>query len=431
VGREFNAGRVVALLLVLAWMPLLLGPGAAQAEIKRDRADVPGPLDLVQVKFGQHVRHVVVRVRTQGHLPHLRRLDRHPARSGKHPGRYLCFRFKSHSTGRRLLCPAGRMRHGRIGVGVSGVTKKGRTVPHGAIVARAHLGRRTLSFKLGLRRLGLRPGRISFGADSAWPGCRHHPKRGGTRDGKCTDHAPDHHSGKERIYPLERSGCGGISGSKFFHGSREHKDVALTFDDGPSEYTDNVLRILADHHVHGTFFEIGEQVPSYPSLVDRIVPAGNELGNHSLHHEDGPGYSSIKRTQELIEDASGFEPCAFRPPGGYEPSSTYEAAQALDLVSVIWDVDPRDWDRPGEEAIYQRATSVQPGSIVLLHDGGGDRSQTVAALPRIIENLKSRGYHLVTITHMLGGHYHYAEVHHHHERSLPAPRRYPLHREGP
>jgi peptidoglycan/xylan/chitin deacetylase (PgdA/CDA1 family) len=160
---------------------------------------------------------------------------------------------------------------------------------------------------------------------------------------------------------------------------------------------------------------------------------GSEVANHSLHHEDGPGYSSIERTQELIEAASGYEPCAFRPPGGYEPSSTYDAAQALGLVSVIWDVDTRDWERPGAGTIYARATAAQPGSIVLMHDGGGDRSQTVEALPHIIENLKSRGYRLVTITRLLRGRYRYAEVHGHHDRRrpLPDPRSFPFNREGP
>lgn len=425
---------LVALLLLAALGPSLLNPSAARAAIKHDRADLPGPLDLVQVKFGQHVRRISVRVRTEDNLPRLSRLDRHPARSGRHPGRYLCVRFKSHATGRRLICPGGRLRHGRIGVGVSGVTKQGRVIPRGSIAARAQRGRRVLSFELSIRRLGLRPGRISFGADSAWPGCRQGSGRAARRrGGPCTDRAPDHRSGRERIYPLERSGCGGISESKVLSGPRGHRQVALTFDDGPSDYTPDILRILADHRVHGTFFEVGEQVPSYRSLVDRIVPAGNELANHSLHHEEGPGYSSLQRTQELIKAASGFEPCAFRPPYGDEPSSTYAAARALGLVSVIWDVDTRDWERPGEEAIYRRATAVQPGSIVLMHDGGGDRSQTVAALPRIVENLKSRGYRLVTVTHLLGGRYRYAEIHRRHDRrrALPNLGPYPLQREGP
>ena len=215
-------------------------------------------------------------------------------------------------------------------------------------------------------------------------------------------------------------------------GSRKRKDVALTFDDGPSPYTPEVLGVLAAHHVHATFFEIGEQVPAYPSMVRRIVQQGNDVADHSLHHEDGPGEESIRQTRDLIESASGFRPCMFRPPGGYEPASTLAAAEALKMVSVIWDVDTRDWTRPGSGSIYATATSVQPGSIVLMHDGGGDRSETVAALPGIIKNLKSRGYHLVTMTHLLNGHYEYAEDHgHHRSRGLPDSDPFPRHREGP
>ena len=102
------------------------------------------------------------------------------------------------------------------------------------------------------------------------------------------------------------------------------------------------------------------------------------------------------------------------------------------MVSVIWDVDTRDWTLPGSDSIYASATSAQPGSIVLMHDGGGDRSETLAALPRIIDNLKSRGFHLVTMTHLLGGHYIYAEDHGHHRTSrLPDPSPFPGYRKGP
>ena len=420
--------------LVIALTSILLAAGPAGAAIVTDPNDTRGPLDLVQVDLQQHVKSLSVRIRTEDELPRLRRLDRHPARAGKHPGRYLCVRFKSHPTGRRLLCPGGRLHHGRIDVGVSAVTKKGRVLPRGSIRARARKGGRMLSLEVGIRRLGLRPGRFSFGVDSAWPGCVHDSDRPHERRrGRCTDLAPSAGSTRERIYPLERSGCGGISESKVLNGSRAHREVALTFDDGPSAYTPEVLRILSDHDVPGTFFVIGEQVPSYSALVSRIVRTGNEVANHSLSHEEGPGYSSLQRTQGLIKGASGYEPCAFRPPYGYEPNSTYEAAQALGLVSVLWDVDTWDWQRPGAHAIYARATAVRPGSIVLMHDGGGDRSQTVAALPGIIENLRSRGYRLVTITRLMRGHYRYVEVHRHAGRRRPAPDlgSFPLHREGP
>ncbi len=429
-------GATLRVSMLASALALLLAAGPAAGELVRDRDDTPGPLDLVQVKFGQQTKRLSIRLRTADPLPSLAALEIHPSSRPDDPSRYVCVRFKSHATGRRLLCPGGEVRHGRIEVGISAVTKKGRNVPRGAVVARARHGRRDLAFDLNLRRIGLRPGRLSFGADSAWygPACRgSHPAAGhGLRQPACIDRAPQRNSGKARIYPLKRVGCQGFSQKKVFNGSRQRDEVALTFDDGPSEYTSQVLAVLASHHVHGTFFQIGEQVPAYASLVDKIVVQGNDVADHSLRHENGPGEESIRRTRDLIEAASGFRPCMFRPPYGYEPSSTLAAAEALKMVSVIWDVDTRDWTRPGSGAIYASATSVQPGSIVLMHDGGGDRSQTVAALPRIIENLRSRGYHLVTLTRLLRGRYAYAEDHGRHRvPRLPRLGPFPPHREGP
>jgi peptidoglycan/xylan/chitin deacetylase (PgdA/CDA1 family) len=108
-------------------------------------------------------------------------------------------------------------------------------------------------------------------------------------------------------------------------------------------------------------------------------------------------------TSNRIKEATGFRPCLFRPPYGAYDSRVVSDARSLGMTTVNWDVDPTDWTTPGSEAIYQRVVShVQPGSIVLMHDGGGNRSQTVAALPRIIQNLKGRGYHFSTVSQMLG-----------------------------
>lgn len=119
----------------------------------------------------------------------------------------------------------------------------------------------------------------------------------------------------------------------------------------------------------------------------------------------GPGKSDLRRTSDVIERATGFRPCTFRPPGGYLPSATATAASALGMVSVIWDVDTRDWTTPGSGSIRHVATSGGRGSIVLMHDGGGDRTQTVAALPAIIHSYRSRGYEMTTLTRLLGGRY--------------------------
>jgi peptidoglycan/xylan/chitin deacetylase (PgdA/CDA1 family) len=120
----------------------------------------------------------------------------------------------------------------------------------------------------------------------------------------------------------------------------------------------------------------------------------------------------MSATNSRIRSATGFEPCLFRPPGGAYDSRVVSDAKALGMTTVLWNVDPRDWSRPGSGAIYSRVVSAaRPGAIVVMHDGGGDRSQTVAALPRIIRTLKGRGYRLVTVSKLLGQRTIWGEVH--------------------
>lgn len=222
-----------------------------------------------------------------------------------------------------------------------------------------------------------------------------------TRD-RCLDQAPDHRWARLRLRPVQPVGCTHGPPNPAFHGSRRRKRIALTFDDGPSAYTPKVLKILQREHAKGTFFEIGAQVPAHAAEARAIVEAGDELGNHSLHHETRPGGASLRETSRRIKRASGFVPCLFRPPGGAFDSRVVSDARSLGMSTVIWDVDPRDWSTPGSGAIYSRVVrATRPGSIVLMHDGGGNRSQTVAALPRIIHTLRRRGYRFVTVTRLL------------------------------
>ena len=197
-------------------------------------------------------------------------------------------------------------------------------------------------------------------------------------------------------------GCTDNGPSPRFSGSRHRKRVALTFDDGPSAYTPKVLRILRRKHAKGTFFELGALVPGLASTSRSVIDSGSELANHSLRHESYPGRASMAETSRRIKRATGFEPCLFRPPGGAWNSRLVADARRLGMTTIVWDVDPADWSRPGSGAIYSRVVSnTRPGSIVLMHDGGGDRSQTVAALPRIIRTLRHRGYGFVTVTKLL------------------------------
>jgi peptidoglycan-N-acetylglucosamine deacetylase len=187
------------------------------------------------------------------------------------------------------------------------------------------------------------------------------------------------------------------------NGSRDRGLVALTFDDGPSPYTDEFLDVLSDQGVHATFFEIGQEVPGHEEVMRRILREGSEIANHTMHHESFPGYSSLAMTSALINAATHFEPCLFRPPGGAVDAAVIDAAARAGMTTVTWDVDPTDWSNPGSGAVYSRVVdAVRPGSIVVMHDGGGDRSGTLAALPAIIKTLRERGYRFATVTKLLG-----------------------------
>ncbi|MFJ9697319.1 polysaccharide deacetylase family protein [Kitasatospora sp. NPDC101183] len=178
------------------------------------------------------------------------------------------------------------------------------------------------------------------------------------------------------------------------------KVVYLTFDDGPSTaYTPKVLNVLARYGVHATFFEIGENVSAHPSVTSQVARQGHSVQNHSWSHPDlrrlsaSSVNSQVTKTDRAIRAQTGRTPSCLRPPYGGVNASVRSRAAALGKQVVLWSVDPQDWARPGAGAIESRVLrNVRPGSVILMHDGGGDRSQTVAALPTIISTLKARGY---------------------------------------
>jgi peptidoglycan-N-acetylglucosamine deacetylase len=181
--------------------------------------------------------------------------------------------------------------------------------------------------------------------------------------------------------------------------------VALTFDDGPSVYTPQILAVLRNFHARATFFAIGEHVLQYPNLVREVVGAGDEVGNHTYTHVDLRYVSNetmqaeLIQTQKAIRTAAGITPVWFRPPYGGIDSRVTAVVASLGLRSIFWSVDPRDWSRPGTTAIIQRVlTATVPGSVIIMHDGGGDRSETVAALPFILTTLRQEGYRLLTLS---------------------------------
>lgn len=187
------------------------------------------------------------------------------------------------------------------------------------------------------------------------------------------------------------------SGPRSFTGSSA---VALTFDDGPHPtYTPQILDLLRSYGVRATFCVVGTQVRQYPALVARMVREGHSLCNHSWHHDTSLGSrtaaeirSDLARTNAEIQRAApGARIRYFRQPGGRWTPLVIQVAADLGMVSIDWDVDPRDWNRPPAQQIADYVIRyTRRGSIVLMHDGGGDRSATVAACRTILPNLKSR-----------------------------------------
>ncbi|MER7578369.1 polysaccharide deacetylase family protein [Kitasatospora sp. NPDC097691] len=196
-------------------------------------------------------------------------------------------------------------------------------------------------------------------------------------------------------------GAGGNGGTAVTGG----KVVYLTFDDGPSPaYTPKVLATLARYGVRATFFEIGQNVAAHPSLTAQVARQGHSVQNHSWSHPDlrrlsGSALDSqVSATDRVIRARTGRTPTCLRPPYGAVDATVRSHAAALGKQVVLWSVDPADWSRPGTAAIRSRVlNNVRPGSVILLHDGGGDRSQTVAALPVVISTLKARGYGFATL----------------------------------
>ena len=409
--------RLAAASLVAGLVLLVVALPGARSATPGDPNDVEGPLDLAGARVDQQDRQVKVTIGVHDSLPPLRELRRFPSRVGATDERYLCLQVESRRHGHRLYCPGGKLRHRRIAVGVSSYGDQGATRKRDQL--RARIRRQdpdAIELTLPLSQLG--PGRIRWAVLSGWSGDRCVPGGGSRREGKrrdgkrrerrhaeslCVDRLPDKGLVRGRLRPLQRVGCSVASPSVIRSGSSRGRRIALTFDDGPSPYTPRILRILDRAGAKATFYVVGSEVPGDTSVLRRVLAHGHELANHSLNHELTPSSASMRATSDRIRAATGFTPCTFRPPYGEYNSGTVAAARANGMSTVIWDVDPRDWTQPGSGAIYSRVVGgAHPGAIVVMHDGGGPRGQTVAALPRIIAELESRGYDLVTVTKLLG-----------------------------
>jgi peptidoglycan/xylan/chitin deacetylase (PgdA/CDA1 family) len=208
--------------------------------------------------------------------------------------------------------------------------------------------------------------------------------------------------------PLYRiSGCRSTGEVAYRHGP-SRREVAIGFDDGPAPDTGAFVRMLEAAHVRATFFMIGRQISAlYRGVMLRELRDGDVLGDHTFTHPDLTTVANVReqlqRTIGVIRSLTGYTPCIFRPPYGDYDTDVLRTARSLGLATVLWNVDPTDWAQPPTQTIVSRVLEqVQPGSIIISHDGGGPRGNTLAAYPRIIAALRRRGLRIVTIPELLG-----------------------------
>jgi peptidoglycan/xylan/chitin deacetylase (PgdA/CDA1 family) len=190
-------------------------------------------------------------------------------------------------------------------------------------------------------------------------------------------------------------------------GSKGH-ELALTFDDGPGPYTQQLVGVLNKYHVHATFFAIGEEERYFSAGTVLELHSGDVVGDHTETHPMMASLSAHEQREELVEQIARIEllggprPRLFRPPYGSFDATTFHLLHQLHLLMVLWSTDTSDYTLPGVQAIVQSALAgAHPGAIILMHDAGGDRSETIAALPAIIRGLRKRGLEPVTIPRLL------------------------------
>ena len=184
--------------------------------------------------------------------------------------------------------------------------------------------------------------------------------------------------------------------------SLDDKVVALTFDDGPSKYTNKILDVLKKYDACGTFFLIGNKVDFYGDVLKRMLLEGSEIGNHSYDHKlltrlsKADFQKEISKTQDAIKKVTGFTPTLFRPTyGGY----TNILKSYTDLKFVLWDVDSRDWQVKTKDKIIKNILpNVKSGSIILMHD---NHEYSLNALEDVLKSLKNQGYKFVTVSELL------------------------------
>jgi peptidoglycan/xylan/chitin deacetylase (PgdA/CDA1 family) len=191
-------------------------------------------------------------------------------------------------------------------------------------------------------------------------------------------------------------------------GGPERREIALTFDDGPGPYTPRALSVLGRLHAPATFFEIGFMFRWFRSASAEALRMGDAIGDHTETHPRMALLPAAAQRQQILDETQQLQkeggpfPRLWRPPYGSYDAATVSVLRQLHMLMVLWTVDTDDYLRPGVRVIVHRALAgAQSGAIILLHDGGGDRTQTIKALPLIVRALRRRGYELVTVPQLI------------------------------
>lgn len=391
--------RTIAAALALAAGLLPPAVAAAEAPLRDHPApqvaiadgDDRGPVDLRRTSLVQDGDQLVWRV-----------LTAHPwtaadLRAGA--GRRICLSTHRRDGGEASRLCIGWSGH-RLRARATAIGASGR--PSGWTASSARVRRvdgRTIEVRGPVAELGRRLGTVRWSVTSQWVGGDACPAVG-----DCRDRAPDRGTASYETRRALVVGCT-PSGPDSVRQGPAVKQVALTFDDGPWQLTSQFLDRLRHYDVPATFFMIGRQVAAQAPLLRRMVREGHALGNHTWSHADvaGGNAGQLTSTSDAIRRATGVSPCVFRPPGGATSATLAAQARSLGMVDVLWSIDTDDWRGPPSTAtIVARALAAGPGGIVLMHDGGGPRGNTLAALPQIISGLRARGYRLVTVPQLLG-----------------------------
>jgi peptidoglycan/xylan/chitin deacetylase (PgdA/CDA1 family) len=328
-----------------------------------------------------------------------------------HSGRSLCLLIERRSSGAvsGRLCVGAARGGGRPALAYARVTASGPGRPRTIAATITRAGSRSLTASFLPSSVGIGYSSIRWQVISTLgpPACTPpQPDRVG-----CLTLFP-RHPALASLHTPQVAGCV-PSGPAFVNsGPSNRRVIALTFDDGPWTMTTQFLSLLEREHVPATFMEIGRQISTYGhggAIERRMLADGDMIGDHTWDHANVSGAGSfaareISMTADALRGATGgFTPCLFRAPGGAVSGALISQARAMGFTTIQWDVDPQDWRRPGTDAIYANVVGhAHPGAIVLQHDGGGDRSETLAALPREIATLRSRGYRFETVTALLG-----------------------------